>query len=71
MKNCVFLDEAGFDVNRRRSRGWTQRGKPAIEETTFARDVSHTVIGCSFSIWCCKCKHERAGQCQEKKSCWC
>ncbi|KAG1152798.1 hypothetical protein G6F37_000839 [Rhizopus arrhizus] len=25
MKNCVFLDEAGFDVNMCRSRGWTQR----------------------------------------------
>ncbi|KAG1049283.1 hypothetical protein G6F43_008382 [Rhizopus delemar] len=45
MKNCVFLDEAGFDVNMRRSRGWAQRGKPAIEETTSARGVSHTVIG--------------------------
>jgi hypothetical protein len=45
MKNCVFLDEAGFDVNMRRSRGWAQRGKPAIEETTSARDISHTVIG--------------------------
>ncbi|KAG1054585.1 hypothetical protein G6F43_003415 [Rhizopus delemar] len=45
MKNCVFLDEAGFDVNMRRSRGWTQRGKPAIEERASARGVSHTVIG--------------------------
>ncbi|KAG1626021.1 hypothetical protein G6F44_012543 [Rhizopus delemar] len=45
MNNCVFLDEAGFDVNMRRSRGWAQRGKPAIEETTSARGVSHTVIG--------------------------
>lgn len=45
MQNCVFLDEAGFDVNMRRSRGWAQRGKPAIEETTSASGVSHTVIG--------------------------
>ncbi|EIE81118.1 hypothetical protein RO3G_05823 [Rhizopus delemar RA 99-880] len=34
MNNCAFLDEAGFDVNMRRSR-----------ETTSARGVSHTVIG--------------------------
>ncbi|EIE77307.1 hypothetical protein G6F46_011653 [Rhizopus delemar] len=45
MKNCVFFDEAGFDVNMRRSRGWAQRGKPAIEERASARGVSHTVIG--------------------------
>ncbi|EIE86270.1 hypothetical protein G6F46_010050 [Rhizopus delemar] len=41
MKNCVFLDEAGFDVNMRRSSGWAQRGKPA----TSVRGISHTVIG--------------------------
>ncbi|CAO3678991.1 unnamed protein product [Rhizopus microsporus] len=70
MKNCVFLDEAGFDVNMRRSRGWAQRGKPAIEETTSARGVSHTVIG-AVSAFGVVNKHERAGQCQEKKSCWC
>lgn len=45
MQNCVFLDEAGFDVNMRRTRGWAQRGKPAIEETPSARGVSHTIIG--------------------------
>ncbi|CEP09100.1 hypothetical protein [Parasitella parasitica] len=27
------------------SRGWAQRGKSAVEETTSARGVSHTVIG--------------------------
>ncbi|KAG1457472.1 hypothetical protein G6F56_006596 [Rhizopus delemar] len=43
-ENCVFLDEVGFDVYMRRSRGWAQRSKPAIEETTSARSVSHTVI---------------------------
>lgn len=45
MNNCVFLDEAGFNVNMHRTRGWAPRGKLAIEETTSARGVSHTVIG--------------------------
>lgn len=45
MQNCVFLDESGFDVNMRRSRGWSKKGNEAIVETPSARGVSHTVIG--------------------------
>lgn len=45
MQNCVFLDETGFDINMRRTRGWSTRGKPAVVESPSARGVSHTVIG--------------------------
>ncbi|CAO3615524.1 unnamed protein product [Mucor hiemalis] len=45
MQNCVFLDEAGFDINMRRSRGLFKRGTEAILETPSARGVSHTTIG--------------------------
>ncbi|KAI8360707.1 hypothetical protein EDC96DRAFT_414130, partial [Choanephora cucurbitarum] len=26
LKNCIFIDESGFDVNMRRSRGWSAQG---------------------------------------------
>lgn len=43
MKNCVFLDESGFDINMRHSR--SQRGTEAVIESPSARGVSHIVIG--------------------------
>ena len=45
MQICVFIDESGFDINMRRSRGWSTRGTQAVIETSSARAVSHTVIG--------------------------
>lgn len=29
-KNCVFIDESGFDINMRRSRAWSRKGTEAI-----------------------------------------
>ncbi|CEP13779.1 hypothetical protein [Parasitella parasitica] len=45
MQNCVFLDESGFDVNMRRTRGWSKQGTQAVVETPSARGASHTIIG--------------------------
>jgi transposase len=45
LKNCIFIDESGFDINMRRSRGWAARGSPAVITTPSARAVSHTIIG--------------------------
>lgn len=45
MQNCVFLDESGFDVNMRRTRGWSKQGTQAVAETPSARGASHTIIG--------------------------
>ncbi|KAG1473609.1 hypothetical protein G6F56_000857 [Rhizopus delemar] len=44
-RNCVFLDESGFDTNMTRGRAWSAIGKPAIVETPSGRAVSHTVLG--------------------------
>lgn len=30
LKNCVFIDESGFDINMRRSRSWAARGPPVV-----------------------------------------
>ncbi|KAG1325872.1 hypothetical protein G6F62_008322 [Rhizopus arrhizus] len=43
MQNCVFIDESGFDINMRRSRGWSTRGTQAvyiytIQQPVFASD---------------------------------
>lgn len=45
MQNCVFLDESGFDINMRRTRGWSKQGTQAVIETPSARGASHTIIG--------------------------
>lgn len=45
LKNCIFIDESGFDINMRRSRGWATRGSPAVITIPPARAVSHTIIG--------------------------
>lgn len=71
MNNCVFLDEAGFDVNIRRTRGWAPRGKLAIEETTSARSVSHTVIGAISAYGVMNVSLREPGNAKKKKSCWC
>ncbi|KAG2192802.1 hypothetical protein INT47_005349 [Mucor saturninus] len=50
LNNCIFVDESGFDINMRRSRGWSQRGTEAIITAPSARGVSHTVIGAISAI---------------------
>lgn len=44
LKNCIFVDESGFDINMRRSRGWSQR--LLLEE-------SCTPLWCYFDYRCC------------------
>lgn len=45
MQNCVFVDEAGFDINMRSSYGGFLSDAQAIAEMSFTRAVSHTVLG--------------------------
>lgn len=49
-KNCVFIDESGFDINMRRSRAWSRKGTEAIAPTESTRAKSHTVIGAISAI---------------------
>lgn len=37
MSNCVFIDEAGFNADLRRSQGWSPKGQPAIVKVLTAR----------------------------------
>ncbi|KAI9265511.1 hypothetical protein EDC94DRAFT_58947 [Helicostylum pulchrum] len=37
LNNYIFIDESGFDINMRRSRGWSKRGTEAVITTPSAR----------------------------------
>jgi hypothetical protein len=45
LNNCVFIDELGFNINMRRSRGWPAKGSTAIVEAPSTKSNSQTVIG--------------------------
>jgi hypothetical protein len=32
-RNCIFIDEAGFDINMRANRAWAPRGQMAVTTT--------------------------------------
>lgn len=49
-KNCIFIEESGFDINMRRSRAWSKKGTEAVIPTASTRAVSHTVIGAISAI---------------------
>ncbi|KAG2192272.1 hypothetical protein INT47_003861 [Mucor saturninus] len=44
-KNCVFIDEAGFNINITRNRGWSKKGKPAKAIVPTSRSTSITILG--------------------------
>jgi hypothetical protein len=45
INNCVFIDEAGFHTNMKRTRAWSRKGEKAIVKTPVTRAPSHTIIG--------------------------
>ncbi|SAM04526.1 hypothetical protein [Absidia glauca] len=44
-RNCVFIDEAGFNINLRRSMGWSAKGTTPIVKVATTRAISHTILG--------------------------
>lgn len=45
LKDCVFIDEAAFHYNLKRSQGWARKGKIPVVETPSTRAQSKTVLG--------------------------
>ncbi|KAI8644075.1 hypothetical protein BD408DRAFT_414025 [Parasitella parasitica] len=45
LENCVFVDEAGFNINMRSPFARSMRGAPAIVETPTTRVITPTVLG--------------------------
>jgi hypothetical protein len=48
-KNCVFIDEAGFDINLKPSRAWAPRGQMARTTTPTTKTYSHTILGATVA----------------------
>ncbi|KAG1494377.1 hypothetical protein G6F53_012586 [Rhizopus delemar] len=49
-RNCIFIDEAGFDINMRASRAWAPRGQMAVTTTPTTKASSHTILGAISSV---------------------
>jgi hypothetical protein len=49
MKNCMFVDEAGFNSHQTGSRGWSKVGEPAVAKIPKNKGVNISIIGCISS----------------------
>jgi hypothetical protein len=49
-RNCIFIDEAGFDINMRASRAWAPRGQMAMATSPTTKAPSHTILGDISSV---------------------
>lgn len=45
MKNCIFIDEAGFYANLRRIQGWAPKGEKAKVKVLTARANTISILG--------------------------
>lgn len=45
MKNCIFIDEAGFYANLRRTQGWAPKGEKAKVKVLTARANTISILG--------------------------
>ncbi|ORE04949.1 hypothetical protein BCV72DRAFT_186131, partial [Rhizopus microsporus var. microsporus] len=45
LQNCVFTDEAGFDINMRPAYARSERNTPAVVTTPTTQAVSYTILG--------------------------
>jgi transposase len=45
MKNCVFLDEAGFNLHLSRTRGWSPKGSRCVIEVPNSKGSNITILG--------------------------
>jgi hypothetical protein len=50
LKNCVFIDESGFNINMRPATARSARGTPAIVTTPTTKAVSHSVLGATLYL---------------------
>jgi len=45
LSNCVFVDEAAFHINRKRSYTWPKKGSRAIVKVPKTRAITTTILG--------------------------
>lgn len=46
MKNCVFMDEAGFNSHQIRRRAWAPKGQPALVKVPTQKGMNISIVGC-------------------------
>ncbi|KAG1167496.1 hypothetical protein G6F36_012526 [Rhizopus arrhizus] len=68
LKNCIFVDESGFGINMRRSRGWSPRGSKSITETPSTKATSHSVLGTISAIGVVNMKLRESGNLKRRKA---
>ena len=50
LRNCIFIDESGFDINMRPSYGRSASGATAITSTPSAKAESHSILGAIATV---------------------
>ena len=50
LRNCIFIDKSGFDINMRPSYGRSASGAPAIASTPSAKAESHSILGAIATV---------------------
>ncbi|KAI5967356.1 hypothetical protein CANMA_003176 [Candida margitis] len=51
-KNCVFIDEAGFNISMRREYGWSKVGEKAVLKVPVTRGLNVSFLGAISSKGC-------------------
>lgn len=46
LQNCVFMDEAGFNLQMTRSRAWSKKGTPAKVTVPTQKGTNVSIVGC-------------------------
>jgi hypothetical protein len=67
LKNCIFVGESGFDINMRRSRGWSPWGSKTIIETPSTKATSHSVLGAISADGVVNLKLRESGNLKRRK----
>ncbi|EIE92359.1 hypothetical protein RO3G_17230 [Rhizopus delemar RA 99-880] len=49
-RNCIFIDEADFDINMKSNRAWAPRGQMAVTTTSTTKAPSHTITSALSSV---------------------
>ncbi|KAG2191936.1 hypothetical protein INT47_012019 [Mucor saturninus] len=65
--NCVFIDEAAFHVNLKRTMAWSKKGERAIVETPITRAQTTNILGAISSHGIINVKVRRPYQSVSKK----
>jgi hypothetical protein len=65
--NCIFVDESGFDINMRRSHGWSPRGEDAVVTTPPVKATSHSVLGAISAVGVVNISLKESGNIKRRK----